>query len=458
MAKRQILVGGLAILGLAGLTTVGFVTWRSPERTIPDPQIFLPEGDVARAAIFLISDGDGWGSPEEAAATELRDKGAIVMGVDLPRYIRRLERLQGDNCLYLVSDIEDLSRKVQRGFGGSDYRLPVIAGEGAGGALALAIAAQTPASTAGGTVAADPTADIPLTRPLCTPAQRHVDRFGESYLLTPGPLPDPMVVLLSPTATEDGRLHADELRAQWPAVELRDISDKPLVALTEALSPKAGDDAAGPLSDLPLAILDATPTQDSMAIVLSGDGGWRDLDKTIAENLQARGIPTAGLDSLRYFWSERTPEQVAADLTRIIETLSAKWNVRQVALIGYSFGADVLPATLKVMDPSVRAKLTQVSLLGFSEQAAFQISVGGWFGFLPQGGRATLPDVKAYDLTRVQCFYGEEEPDTACPALAGTAAEIIKTKGGHHFDGDYDRLADDIAKGLARRAAQPAGG
>ena len=51
----------------------------------------------------------------------------------------------------------------------------------------------------------------------------------------------------------------------------------------------------------------ATAT-DSFAIVMSGDGGWAGLDKDVAQALSAHGIPVVGLDSLRYFWSPRTPE------------------------------------------------------------------------------------------------------------------------------------------------------
>ncbi|TPK10203.1 hypothetical protein FJ543_21975 [Mesorhizobium sp. B2-5-7] len=42
-----------------------------------------------------------------------------------------------------------------------------------------------------------------------------------------------------------------------------------------------------------------------MAIVLSGDGGWHDLDKTIAEELQSRGVSVVGRDSVRYFWKKK---------------------------------------------------------------------------------------------------------------------------------------------------------
>ncbi len=55
-----------------------------------------------------------------------------------------------------------------------------------------------------------------------------------------------------------------------------------------------------------------------MAVFYSGDGGWRDLDKQISGVLAEHGIATVGVDSLRYFWEEKAPEQVADDLAAIL--------------------------------------------------------------------------------------------------------------------------------------------
>ena len=63
-----------------------------------------------------------------------------------------------------------------------------------------------------------------------------------------------------------------------------------------------------------------------------------------------------------------------------------------------------------------------------------------------------LPALLKLDLSRVQCFYGEDEEGSLCrlPALAG--AEVIRTAGGHHFDGDYRALAQRVLDGIEKRA------
>ena len=61
------------------------------------------------------------------------------------------------------------------------------------------------------------------------------------------------------------------------------------------------------IAKLPLIELPAEPRGPLLAIVLSGDGGWRDLDKTIAETLQSDGVSVVGWDCLSYFWSRKSP-------------------------------------------------------------------------------------------------------------------------------------------------------
>jgi len=44
----------------------------------------------------------------------------------------------------------------------------------------------------------------------------------------------------------------------------------------------------------------------------------------------------------------------------------------------------------------------------------------------------------------VLCIYGEDEHDSLCPKLDPKKFIVVKVKGGHHFDGNYAGLADDI--------------
>ena len=197
-----------------------------------------------------------------------------------------------------------------------------------------------------------------------------------------------------------------------------------------------------------------SPPGPLLAIVISGDGGWRDLDRTIAEKLRSQGVSVVGWDSLRYFWSRKTPAQVARDLGAVIDTYTARWGASKVALVGYSFGAGVLPFAYDRLPPEAKQRVVQLSLLGFDSAADFEISMMGWLGAPPtENALPTKPALAPIDPSMIQCFYGRDDGDSLCPLLAKTdKAEVIETQGGHHFDGDYDALAEDILKGFRRRA------
>ena len=421
---------------------------------IPPDHIMLPDGDVT-ANIFLISGANGWGETEQTQAEALVEKGAAVVGIDFPKYIEAL-KADDDDCVYMISDIEELAQEIQRKANVSAYRQPIIAGIGDGATLALAMIAQSPAATIGEAIAVDPFASVPLDKKiLCTPATKEPDNGRTIYGLTDGPLPAPVSVVFTSKADAKGRTHVEDLVKSHSDIDVKDVDDDAQAALGQALQDRI--DAAGngdnPLG-LPLTVLEAKPTMDTMAIIYSGDGGWRDLDKDVGGFLQQDGVPTIGIDSLRYFWSEKKPQDIAEDLTRIIDTYRKEWKVKNVMLIGYSFGADVLPVTFNLLPDKDKSRVVQMSLLSLSHQVSYEISVGGWLGVSGSGAQDPVNDLAKINPKIVQCVYGTDDEDAACPALKDKGAEIVGIDGGHHFDEDYEALTKRIVASLKKRLGQ----
>ena len=104
-----------------------------------------------------------------------------------------------------------------------------------------------------------------------------------------------------------------------------------------------GDKAAGGLQ-IPVVEVPAGQAKDTVTLFLSGDGGWRDLDRDVAGEMAKIGYPVVGIDTLRYYWQHKSPEQSALDLTELMQHYRQKWGTKRFILTGYSFGADVLPA------------------------------------------------------------------------------------------------------------------
>jgi type IV secretory pathway VirJ component len=199
----------------------------------------------------------------------------------------------------------------------------------------------------------------------------------------------------------------------------------------------------GALTDLPLIEVPATGADPRFAILLSGDGGWAGLDKDVAAALAARGIPVVGWDSLRYFWTARTPAGVAADLDRVLRFYAAHWERSRAIVIGYSQGADVLPFALNRLPAATRALVAGTALLGLGEKASFEFHVANWIGADDASALPIRPEAEKLPADTTLCLYGADETDSLCPRLGG-AVRVVKLPGGHHFDGDYARLAEII--------------
>jgi type IV secretory pathway VirJ component len=412
-------------------------------------ELFVGPGNP-QALLFLISGTEGWNPELAAAAERLAAAGGVVVGVELDRWVAGLGH--ADKCHYLVSDVEQLAKQLEREFGLRDYLSPILVGVGAGGTLAYGALAQAPAATLKGAASLDPAPTLATPRPLCagapsTPADQGAFAYGRR-----DDLPGWWRIGLRGGAANPFPW-ADEVQA---AETVMLPAGLPLADALERLVAPAVMDVVhpgeGPLADLPLVELPAAGGRPRMlAIVLSGDGGWRDIDKRIGETLAAWGVGVVGLDSLRYFWRARTPEGLAADLARIIRHYAQAWDVHPLLLVGYSFGADVLPATINALPPTVHSRLIEVSLLGLSPTADFEFHVGGWLGLEGADARPVAPDAARLDPALVQCVYGEEETDTLCTDPVFDRAERIRTAGGHHFDGDYKALARRILDGAERR-------
>ncbi len=457
MNKRRAAV----LLGLLSAAGLDFLPAAAQDKKfdtgmIPGDHILLPQDGAVKANIFLISDAGGWGDAEQQQAEALAAKGAAVVGIDFPSYIKSLSQDKGD-CVYMISDVEALAHQIQRSAGTSAYALPIVAGIGEGGALALAMISQSPAATVGEAVAVDPQAGIPLQKVLCTPADKQTADGRTVYGFTDGPLPATVTIALTKDAPQAGQDHAAALEKAHNDVDLTHEEGAAPAVLQQMLTDRV--DAAGNTDEplgLPISILEAQPKYDTMAVIYSGDGGWRDLDKEVASVLQTQGIPVVGIDSLRYFWSERKPQETADDLSRIMDAYRREWNVKHVMLIGYSFGADVLPATYNLLSDKDKARVPQITLMALSRQVDYVISVEGWLGVDGEGkGGDPVKDIGRIDPKLVQCIYGTDEDEDPCPTLKDKGVESVAIEGGHHFDENYEALAAKITTALKTRLAIP---
>jgi type IV secretory pathway VirJ component len=396
----------------------------------------------------------------------------MVVVVALAPFYRRIAA-DSAKCVYAAGAVENFARYVQAFEKLPTYIAPLLVGTGNGGSFVYALLAQAPPDSFTGVLSLVFCPRLSLEMPLCEGNALHMRDAGAGAVdLAPVPqLPAPWTVLQTdrqgPCASAAQSFVERVPNAIWlgqaPAAT---TAASAASAATAALAPDAQsafdgaftrlaarraalDTAPQQLADLPIVEVPTTGSGARFAVFLSGDGGWASIDKRIAAALAKDGVPVAGLDSLRYFWSARTPEGVAADLDRVIRYYAARWKRSEVLLIGYSQGADVLPFAFNRLPEGSRARVRLTALLGPGQEAAFEFHVTNWIG--RNGDRPIAPEARRMPGASTLCFYGaDERADSLCPLLAGTGAQLIAMPGGHHLGGDYEALAARILAGLPR--------
>ncbi|HMI76592.1 MAG TPA: AcvB/VirJ family lysyl-phosphatidylglycerol hydrolase [Steroidobacteraceae bacterium] len=434
-----------------------------------DLAVYSPAGTPS-SFVLLLSGEEGWNRGADVLATQLTQQGAMVAGIDLPKFEEVL-KADGGQCVFPDGDLENLSHFVQAYFHNATYLAPILVGVSSGGAMAYAVLAQAPKDTFAGALSLGFCPHLNLSKPLCKGSGLE---YAGVNLLPIRKLADPWVVLQDSNRAACPVAVTREFVAQVHGAAmalLPGLSPAPVNAAFSKLvaansnqvppAPAALGDlpvvevpaqpvASLPVASLPVASQLAVPS-DVFAIIMSGDGGWAGLDQDIAAALSARGIPVVGLDSLRYYWTARTPEGVAADTDRMIRYYLPRFAKKRVLLIGYSQGADVLPFAVNRLPQAAKAQVALTAILGMSEHALFEFHVSSWISD-DNSGPATLPEVNRISGMPVLCIYGEDEDDSLCPKLDPQKFIVVKVKGGHHFDGNYAGLANDI---LAAAKPQP---
>ncbi len=421
-----------------------------------DVALYRPDG-TPRSVVLLVSGAGGWDARAEGLALRLAGDGALVAGIDGPR-LRAALQADGGDCTLPDGDLENLSHWLQGYARLPVYLPPVLVGEGDAAPLAYAMAALAKPEVFAGAISLGFAPALDMGKPPCRGAGELFDapHTGARVALRAVPaLTTPWLLLqggadpgFTPAQARSFVAGIDGAAVTvLPGVDQQLRPDRwwpRLSAAVSALSRQAAGrvpPATGGIAGLPVIEVPAPGGDERFAILLSGDGGWAGLDKDVAAALAARGVPVAGFDSLRYFWEERTPQGLAGDLDRLIAHYAAHWSRSKVVLIGYSQGADVLPFAINRLSPASRGRIERTVLMGLGQRAAFEFHVGNWIGRERDDTLPILPEARRLDAATTLCIRGEEEDASLCPTLAPAHARLLTLPGGHHFDGDYARLA-----------------
>jgi len=212
---------------------------------------------------------------------------------------------------------------------------------------------------------------------------------------------------------------------------------------------KAGAQAVPDLSQFPLHV-QYKRSAKPVVLYLTGDGGWNGFSESLTDELGKSGYSTIVLDTRKYFWNQKNPEQFARDIRSILSAYLKAWKKDSFSIVGYSFGADVgafLPGHLA---DDIALQINTMVLLSPGLSTGYVVKLKNLINF----GSTSKEKYKVYpELVKspcpVFCIFGKEEDSDFLPVLKETdRLHKIIVPGSHRYDDNIPVVIKAIIRGL----------
>jgi len=186
------------------------------------------------------------------------------------------------------------------------------------------------------------------------------------------------------------------------------------------------------LAYTPAARLSGARRGDLAAVFWSGDMGmWVGFGSDIPDRLAGKGIPAIAVSSPALFGQARGPAYARQALADSLAAAMRRSGASRVAVIGFSFGADVVAASLDGLDPGLRQRIASVVLVGPGRDIHFHANPFGLF----YAGPTEADPARAAAALRglpVTCIFARgEADDSLCHAPALGSARLTEVDDGH---------------------------
>jgi type IV secretory pathway VirJ component len=203
------------------------------------------------------------------------------------------------------------------------------------------------------------------------------------------------------------------------------------------------------LSDYPLHV-QYKKSGKPILVYLTGDGGWNGFSGALADELGKNGYATISVDTRKYFWSQKTPDQFARDMKVILSAYLKSWNKDSFAIIGYSFGADVGAFLPSHLPEQLSAKMRSMVLLSPGISTGYVVKLKNLLNYGPTDKEKykVYPELlKA--IVPVWCVFGTDEESDFYPLIKETAQlHKLTVPGSHKYNENFPVLIKAILKGL----------
>ena len=199
---------------------------------------------------------------------------------------------------------------------------------------------------------------------------------------------------------------------------------------------------AAPSTGLPVIIFKSkTDAQDKFVLYLTGDGGWNSFSQKMVDSYTAKGFNVIVLNSFKYFWKKKTPQEAANDIGSLLETYGKEWHKQKIVICGFSFGADVTPFIYTHFSEPVKNNISLIQLISPSSYTDFEIHM---MDMLSSGNAVRSMNIAAeINLVEIPviCYYGCQEAEKPLATLKKSNVKTVILAGDHHYADSYVEIA-----------------
>jgi len=198
------------------------------------------------------------------------------------------------------------------------------------------------------------------------------------------------------------------------------------------------------VNKLPVNIVTAvSDSSKPLVLYITGDGGWNKFSKSLSQEFANKGYPVVALNANKYFWDKKTAQQTATDVGLLIKYYQTLWKKKKILLVGYSFGADVLPFVYNNLGTDLQAQVANISLLSPSAKTDFEIHIMVMLGSSGDGESVPAAINKIFNK-QITFIFGKDENGFPTNQLTNKNHVTITLTGGHHYDGDEALVCNAI--------------
>lgn len=197
-------------------------------------------------------------------------------------------------------------------------------------------------------------------------------------------------------------------------------------------------------------------TKDSerpMIFYLSGDAGFNTFSKSIGKHFNKLGYDTYVLDTKKYFWQGRNPDETARDVDRFLkETLNERKD-QKLYLVGFSYGSDVLPFVYNRLDPEIKSKVQKLVMIGPSKHNDFKIHLEDYLGVTRDEGYPVIPEInKVGNIPLLLMLSDYEFVHFPYQQITlGQNYKMLHLHGDHHYGGNTTLVTQTVANYLQQK-------